>query len=471
MTVQLRLVLLATLLFLCSPAMAIEPIDVGSRLEPIVDDYLIERLDGASLRLHQPTPREIVLKFDRPWEGIWCCYTTVLKDDNLYRMYYRGQPETKEEVTCYAESDDGIHWTKPSLGLFEVYGTKQNNVVLARHPACHNFSPVLDTNPDARPDQRYKALGGVSSGLFAFVSPDGIHWKELRKEPVFTEGAFDSQNVPFWSASEGCYVCYFRISDRGRWIARTTSKDFVNWTRPVKLTRGGKPRQQLYTNQIVPYARAPHIYLGLPTRFMERRRALTAEQLSSLGTPKELTDDCTDIMLISTRGGTDLRRIFLEAFIRPGLDPHNWTSRANYAARGILQTGPHELSLFVLHHCGYPTVHVRRYTLRLDGFASVNAPFTGGEMTTKPLLFAGKALKINFATSAAGSIRVEIQDAEGRPIPGFALEDCPEIIGDQIERTVSWKQGPDLGLLAGKPIRLRFVLKDADLYAFQFVAK
>lgn len=72
MTVQLRLVLLATLLFLCFPAMAVEPIDIGSRLEPIVDDYLIERLDGASLRLHQPTPREIVLKFDRPWEGIYC---------------------------------------------------------------------------------------------------------------------------------------------------------------------------------------------------------------------------------------------------------------------------------------------------------------------------------------------------------------------------------------------------------------
>ena len=89
-------------------------------------------------------------------------------------------------------------------------------------------------------------------------------------------------------------------------------------------------------------------------------------------------------------------------------------------------------------------------------------------MTTKPLRFSGNRLAINYSTSAAGGVRVEIQDADGKPIPGFALEDCPEIIGDQIERTVSWKQGSDLSALAGQPIRLRFVLQDADLFAFQF---
>ncbi len=469
-------------------ARAAEPIDVGARLEPIVDNYLIERLDGATLRLHPPTPREIVLKFDRPWEGIYCGYFTVLKDGDRYRMYYRGLPEAKHaldtEVTCCAESDDGIHWTKPNLGLFEVRGTKQNNVVLARHPACHNFAPFLDTNPDAPADQRYKALGGQASfrdpsdgGLIAFVSPDGIHWKQLRKEPVITRDksdkryVFDSQNVSFWSEREGCYVCYFRLWEDGnrvRWIARTTSKDFVNWTRPVVLTLDGKPRQQLYTNQLVPYVRAPHVYLGLPTRFMQGRRALSDEQIAALGTPKQYVKDCTDITLISTRGGDELKRTFLEAYLRPGPDPYNWTSRASYAAHGILQTGPEELSLYVLHHAGYPTAHVRRYTLRLDGFASVNAPFAGGEMTTKPLVFSGDRLAINFATSAAGGVRVEIQSPDGRPIPGFALEDCPEIIGDQIERTVSWKQGPDLSVLAGKPVRLRFVLKDADLYSLRF---
>ncbi len=63
---------------------------------------------------------------------------------------------------------------------------------------------------------------------------------------------------------------------------------------------------------------------------------------------------------------------------------------------------------------------------------------------------------------------MEIQDPAGKPIPGFALENCPEMIGDQIDRVVAWKQGNDVGKLAGQPIRLRFVMKEADLYAIRF---
>ncbi|MBN1393692.1 MAG: hypothetical protein JW959_01485 [Pirellulales bacterium] len=484
MTVKFRLILPAVL-FLCTPALAVEPVDIGSRLEPIVDDCLIDKLDGAALRLHSPTPREIVLKFDRPWEGPYSSYCTVLKDGDCYRMYYRGLPEARHaldtEVTCYAESDDGVHWTKPNLMLFEVHGTKQNNVVLARHPACTNLAPVLDANPDALPSQRYKALGGgQESGLIALASPDGIHWKELRKKPVMAFGfcgsknVFDSENVSFWSVSEGCYVCYFRVYEEGnrvRWIARTTSRDFLNWSRPVSLGLDGKPRQQLYTSQFEPYVRAPHIYLGLPMRFFPGRRALSNEQLALLDTPKLYSNDCVDVTLISTRGGDELKRTFLEAFIRPGEDAFNWASRACCPAHGILQTSSNELSLYLEQHSGYPSAHLRRYTLRPDGFASVNAPYAGGEMITKPIRFTGDRLAINYSTSAAGGIRVEIQDADGKPIPGFALEECSEIVGDQFERTVNWRGGADVGTLTGRPIRLRFVLKDADLFAFRFPSK
>ena len=87
---------------------------------------------------------------------------------------------------------------------------------------------------------------------------------------------------------------------------------------------------------------------------------------------------------------------------------------------------------------------------------------------TKPLIFEGKELVINFSTSAAGSVQVEIQNADGKPIDGFALSDCPEIFGDAIERVVTWKCGGDVSKLAGKQIRLRFVIKDADLYSLRF---
>jgi hypothetical protein len=457
-------------------AMAEDPIELGARRELFVDDYLVGTMQGAGLRLHSPQPREKVLTTELPWEGVYCAYFTIIQEDDRLRMYYRGMPEAKHdldtEVTCYAESQDGVVWVKPKLGLFKVSGTRDNNVILARHRACHNFAPFLDNNPDAPAEQRYKALGGTGQpGLIALVSADGIRWKELRKEPVITKGAFDSQNVSFWSSNERRYVSYFRIFKDGvRWISRTSSEDFVHWTEPVDLTPGDRLLQHLYTNQLQPYGRTPHIYLGLPTRFMPGRRALTSTQTEALGTSTEFDfrNDCADILLVSTRGGAALDRTFLEAFIRPGLDPRNWTSRANYAVHGIVRSRPEELSIYVNHNLGYPTAHVRRYTLRLDGFASVNAPFDGGEMTTKPFSFSGSRLSLNYATSAAGSIRVEVQNEAGRALPGFSLADCPEIIGDQIERIVTWRDTPDLRALAGRPVRLRFSLKDADLYSMQF---
>jgi hypothetical protein len=106
--------------------------------------------------------------------------------------------------------------------------------------------------------------------------------------------------------------------------------------------------------------------------------------------------------------------------------------------------------------------------LRVDGFVSLHADFPGGEVTTHPLTFTGNELTLNYATSAAGSVRVEIQDENGQPIPGYALDDCPDIYGDEIEGVVRWQGGSSVGSLQGRPVRLRFVLADADVYALQF---
>jgi len=197
---------------------------------------------------------------------------------------------------------------------------------------------------------------------------------------------------------------------------------------------------------------------------------VTEEESRRIGTPTNwnYANDCTDILLTSARGGTDFKRTFLEAFIRPGLDLRNWTSRANYAARGIVETGETELSLYVKHNAGYPTIHVRRYTLRPDGFVSVYGPHAGGELLTRPLTFSGNRLLLNYATCAAGALRVELQTPDGKPIDGFALGDCPEIIGDRLDHPARWKAGTDVRSLAGKPVRLRFVLRDADLYSLRF---
>jgi len=156
------------------------------------------------------------------------------------------------------------------------------------------------------------------------------------------------------------------------------------------------------------------------------------------------------------------------ALVKPGIGLQNWVSRSNYPALNVVQTGDKEMSLYISHDNAQPTKHIRRYSLRLDGFASLRADYAGGEVITKKLTFKGDKLIINFATSAAGYIKVEIEDADGKAIEGFELENSYELIGNEIEKIVLWKNNPDLKQLNGKQVRLRFVLKDADLYSIKF---
>jgi hypothetical protein len=418
----------------------------------------------------------MVLRFDKPWEGSFCGYATVLQDGPLYRLYYRGRPETGRdgsdgEVTCYAESKDGRTWTKPELGLFQVNGSKANNVILAgQAPFSHNFCPMIDHRPGTPPAECYKALAGTgASGLHAFVSADGLRWRKKGQSAVIAKGDFDSQNVPFWSEHENCYVCYFRVFRDGiRRIARCTSKDFLNWTEPWLMGYGGQPIEHLYTNQTSPYFRAPHLYVGIAARFMPGRQVLSPEQARAINVNPGYFRDCSDAVLITTRGSDLYERRFMEGFLIPGIGLENWVSRTNYPALNVVPTGPHEMSFYVNQNYGQPTAHLRRYALRLDGFACLAGPYRGGEMVTRPLTFTGKELRLNFATSAAGSIRAEIQDSAGKPCPGFSLQESVETIGNEIERVVRWKAGSDVSRLAGQPVRLRFVLHDARLYAIQF---
>ena len=465
---------------MCSFANESEQIDITSRRELFVDHYLIDRLDGVRLILHYPHDEGPVLKFDEPWEGPFCGYCTVIKDGDKYRFYYRGLPEagrdgSDREVTCYAESMDGVHITKPRLNLFAVKGSKSNNVILAdAAPVNHNFSPFLDTRPGVPEDQRYKALGGTEkSGLIAYLSADGIHWRKLQDEPVFTKGKFDSQNVAFWSDNEQCYLCYFRTwTGTGysgfRSVGRTTSTDFLNWTEPEQMSFGDTPIEHIYTNQTHPYFRAPHIYISIAARFLPGRQILSDEQAKQLNVNPNYFKDCSDAVLMTSRGDNIYDRIFMEGFIRPGIGLQNWVSRSNYPALNVVQTGEAEMSLYVQHDYAQPTAHLRRYSLRLDGFASIHAPYEGGSFTTKPFTFTGRKLLLNFATSAPGFIKVEIQDVGGQPIEGYNLKDAKELIGNYIDHPAAWKNGTDVSSLSGRPIRLKFFMKDADLYSLQF---
>ncbi len=489
-----------------------DTIDIGSRRELFIDSHLIDRfVGGAEQRLHHPVPREIALVHDAPWEGSGSGYHSLFQDGDLYRMYYKAwHLEVSEKglnsgrhplFCCYAESDDGIRWRKPKLGLHTFQGSKQNNIVIASgkqgsltvdagHPAVFK-----DANPDAPADARYKAIvrSSGASGLIPLKSPDGLHFTPMTDAPILSGmGAFDSQNLAFWDPVLGKYRAYWRIFTAGetnakvwkpagyRAIRTATSDDLIHWDKPTDLSYVDSPPEHLYTNQVKPYHRAPHILIGFPTRYIERgwsdsMKALPEpehRQQRASASPRYGTA-LTEALLMASRDGIKFRR-WNEAFLRPGIQrPGTWNYGQQYVAWHLVETqsalagAPNELSLYATE--SYWTGNgsaLRRYTLRLDGFVSLSTPFKGGEVITKPLTFAGSQLTMNFATSAAGSLRVEIQDHAGKPINGYSLADCPEHFGDTVDRVVRWRNGPDLAQLAGKPVRLRFVLKDADLYSF-----
>ncbi len=452
---------------------AAHPVSIGTRRELFVDSYLVESLKGgAAFEVHHPVlapPVPDAQPVD-PWAN-------VFKSNGRYQMIVRGLKDPKvgwkthgaathylNHILLYYESQDGIHWKAPNLGLHTLPAFPDGNVIMADYFGVEQtFAAFLDQRVGVPAAERYKGLGGKSypdtlrkeftdkyapPGLRAYVSADGIHWKRLQDAPVIPGawGKFDSQNIVFWSEQEGLYLCYFRsfenkLSKGLRSVKRTTSRDFREWTKPVDV-QINLPGEELYTSNVEPYFRAPHLYIGLPTRYLAKRGS------------------STDIMFVSSRNGLRFARTAKDAFIRPGLDPKAWGNRANYVAYHIIPTSPEEISIYATGG--------RRYTLRTDGFISIHAPYEGGELITKPLIFTGAKLMLNYATSAGGRIRIELQDERGQPIKGFSLAESKPLIGDAIERVVTWTGGDDLSALAGTPVKLRFEMSDADLFSLKF---
>ncbi len=453
------------------------PLRIGNNLQLFVDDYLIDSLQGAELKLQTPQPAGIAIKFDKPWEGNVSAYVTVLRDGDKFRMYYRGASAPDyirksalkagevivpkhADVTCYAESVDGITWTKPSLGIEEFQGSRDNNIILIGGETTANFGPFLDGNPRAPASERYKAVGGGSKGLFAFKSADGIHWQKMTEKRIITDGVFDSLNVIFWDALRNEYVAIYRDFLQGvRTIKHSTSKDFLHWTPGEWADYGDAPSEHLYTNATTPYFRSPEIYLAFPKRYVPWRHVFDDAP----------ADGVSEAVFMTSRDGVHWDRRFLEAFVRPGRDPRDWVHRTHMTATGIMATGPDELSIYISRHYTFPSAFLERMTLRTDGFVSVHAGYSGGSLMSKPLIIDGNELVLNYSTSAAGSIRWEILDMNGNCLPGLGVDQTKPLSGDEIEHVIKL-QNPKHNsgrALEAKPVRLHFILKDADLYSLQ----
>ncbi len=476
-------------------------------------------------QMHRPTPQERL----EGLAGDGACdsyrYPTVFEDNGTYRLYYAlvqraepGAPRHLPDRIVYAESQDGIHWHHPRLGLYEVEGCSATSIVWMEKEGAQfgvrGFSPFRDENPDAAPARRYKAVAQVGpvgakkfggNGLAAMCSPDGIHWSMDSDTLIMSGspglGGYDSQNLAFWDAVRGEYRLYWRVvyaeGPLGvfRDILTATSPDFRNWSPPERLRYPGSEPEQLNTNNIRPYYRATHLVLGFTVRYVhlpwseaitalpesERRqelirhfKSITHDKDPTGASGERIGTGLTDALFMLSRDGLHFHR-WPGAFIRPGLRLRdNWFYGDNFPAWGMLPTptgadGQTELSFYITEGERQPGVmnRLRRHSLRVDGFVSATALDGGLWSVAFPWSHGGTPrLEINFAASAAGSVRVELQDETGWPLPGFEMENQIELLGDATARLAVWKGAPTLPPAEGRKVRLRFHLREAELYAF-----
>ena len=470
---------------------------IGSESVVFFDRRSIDEMEGVRLVLHHPRPAEAALRLNKPWEGPFSFGFTAFRHEGKYRLYYRTAGAARETmVMCCAESDDGIRWTKPDFRAAKYKGTKSNNLIADEQgrpiPNLHVFQDAGPASASGRIKgfyfQRAESFRdfiqnerGLLRAVF-LTSHDGVTFRRMSNQPRMLCNAPETTETfatMFWSEAEKAYVCTYRSWNGVHTLTRTTSVDFVRWSRPRgSMGFGSGDPWHIWTSGMAPYPRSPEVYVSLAGRVRPGVQVLTQEQAGTLriaGQPaSSLWEDSSDCVFMTSEPGSMVcTREFKEPLVSSGMDPQNGILGSNFPVQGLIETGPDEYSFFLSRQYAQPGWHLQRFIVRKDGFVSAHADAEGGHLIVKPLRFTGHRLELNCVVGPAGSIRVGIEDASGeaKMIPGFALEDCLPLSGDTLSQTVRWKGGRDLRALAGKvAARLHFTLKNADLYSFRFGA-
>lgn len=486
-------------------------LDVGHRRQVFVDARFFAAVSGVDLTVHVARKTgERTLVPDRPWErGGLSSYSCVLHVQGTYHLWY-----PTGAGLCYARSRDGITWEKPALGLAEFEGRRDNNIVLGLGAggidACSSEGMIF-IDPTAPDDERFRYAVRISDELkdtVVFSSPDGIHWR-LTHQKVLTfqqpEGRqhLDSQNVIFWDDRLHKYVAYMRRNQfapgfRGRSVARSESERLGGFQEvqaaPIVLapdaldaTLRSKPAADYYTSGVIKYPWAQDAYFMFPQVYFHYKPGELAE--FSKETPANAGPLHTQFA--ASRDGTAWERFDRRPFVALGMKGDFDSMEARVFHGLVPSVDGRELYLYYLgsdqlHGWGRdernqrlltaaglaPTAHtsvLSRLVVRRDGFVSARAAYTGGEFTTPVLKFDGRELVLNVNTSATGLMRCELLGENGEPLDGYALADCDVIhTANELDRGVKWRGRSDLSALAGRPVRLRVVFRDTDLYAFQF---
>jgi hypothetical protein len=463
--------LLATLQAADAPY-AVKP----AQQELFVDDVLISEQSGLTYTAHacEKLDRPVV-DADKPWEkNRVYLYGTVERDAETgrFRMWYSGGG------LAYAESGDGINWTKPELDFHEHKGQKTNLLVTGSNLACVVLDPT-----SADPAKKYKLLDNTEHYNFiGFYSADGFEWHKYEQEPLI---GFGSELVnAFRDPATGRYFAYIRpylpkhypksVKEK-RLVAVTTSDDFVNWS-PMKVivepdsvddawVTNEEQRTEFYSMSGFRYGSQ---YLGLLpvfkiTKIYEEKQPLQSKYEGPI-----------EAELVHSRDGLAWERAADRSPVIPagpyGYDAGCIMNVSNLPVMVGDEVWYYYTALSTTHGGTIPdkraTIGLAKW--RLDGFVSRDAGEAGGELTTVPLRLPQGMLSLN-ADATGGEIRVALLDVNGQPVPGYALEDCTPITGDSVRHAVTWRERNEVP--TGEDVRIRIVATNADLYSFQVQPK
>ena len=485
--------------------------DIGTHKQLLIDGRFFQHSEDIELCMNLPVQDpDPVLIADQPWEekGIGAYSTAFRESDGRFRLWYDalidvGTPQESARRLCYAESGDGVRWEKPSLGLVPFRGSTENNIVapLLERQSMQGATVYRDERAPA--DERYKLWSkfrptdsqiaeGTRSGLWAMHSPDGIHWQTYPDQPNPPNQSCDTQNMFFWDETFKCYVGYTRVRETQsseeaalagkaayRSIGRITSPDFRTWSSTQIVLEADeedlaipvpskfddqRPSIDYYTSCAMKYENAQDVYLMFPSVYYH---------WGDQGFPATM-----DTQLLTSRDGIHWHRQGnRRSFLRHGMDG-GIRSGMLFANPWLIPVGD-ELWLYYAgmahNHAADPddvgrSSSLFRARMRRDGFVSADAGYGGGQFITPVLQFDGNRLKLNLDGSAGGWLQVEIQDADGQPVPGFGLTEADPVVGNAISKIVTWQGKDDLSELVGKSVRLRFILRAMKLYAFQFAS-
>ena len=465
---------------------------VDDRKQLFIDDRFIESLRDIALTMNEPAKIGPVVLPDRPWEDrrVGFC-DSVVEHEGRFMLFYSCMAQDRGIFVCLATSQDGVHWDKPSLGVIDFDGSKDNNIVLP-----DQGETVVFLDPHGVPEERFKCVSvrywpdPEKAGLYVHTSPDGVRWR-ICEERVFPLSP-DTANMAMWDRQRGKYVAHIRVWDSMRKVGRVEMDDirkpwpfdpleapYYIWgkdkipvpSREVPLAFGYDESDPIpsdhYNSGAVEYPWADSAYLMFPAAYLH---------FPDPPAGKYGNDGLLDIQLATSRDGVSYTRLSRAPYI-PLSPEGDKDSKCLYMATGMLR---HEDDI-LQYYAGYEITHgapqdhppeplgsICAVRQRLDGFISVDAAYGGGQVLTPPLTFAGTRLELNLDCSAMGSCRVALLDRSGELISGFSAGACDPISGNKVRQTVTWQGNADVSTLAGTPVRLHFLLRACKLYAFQF---